>query len=131
MPRAKSRRPCAEFGEGRHRVWAEAMPAGEDIVIYIGGGEKAHVGSLSLADAGHAPLSASLPGHRDHLVSSRAAARVSKELGKTCVVVAGIHVDNATRPDIELLLNNSDKCLDLLIGMMKKERYQIFTGPTA
>jgi len=120
MPRTKSRRPYAESGGGRHKVWAEAIPAGEDIVIFIGGGERPHVGSLSLADAGHPPFSASLPRHKDHLVSSKAAARVSKELGKTCVVVAGIHVDGATNPDIELLLKNSDKCLDLLIGMVKK-----------
>jgi hypothetical protein len=45
--------------------------------------------------------------------------RVSKEMGKTCVVVTGIHIDNATKRDIELLLENSEKCLDLLIGIMK------------
>jgi hypothetical protein len=119
MPRAKNRRLYAKFGDGRHKVWAEAIAAGEDIVIFIGGGERPHVGSLSLADAGHAPFSASIPGHKDYLVSSKVATRVSKELGKTCAVVAGIHVDNATKPDIGLLLKNSDKCLDLLIGQLK------------
>jgi hypothetical protein len=119
MPRKKPSGPSAEFGEGRHKVWAEAVRAGEDLVIFIGGGERPHVGSLSLSTVGSAPVSASLPGHKDHVVSSRAAMRVSKEMGKTCVVVTGIHIDNATKRDIELLLENSEKCLDLLIGMMK------------
>lgn len=120
IDRAGSQRTRAEFGKGRHRVWAEAMPAGEDYVVFVGGGERPHVGSFSLSDAAHAPFSASLPGHKDHLVSGKAASRISKELGRTCAVVAGIHVDNATRQDIALLLKNSEGCIDLLIGMLKK-----------
>lgn len=119
MSGKRARRPFAEFGEGRHRVWAEAIAAGEDLVIFIGGGEKPHVGSLSLAAAGGAPVSASVPGHKDYVVSSRAAMRVSLETGKACVVVAGLHVEDASKSDIELLLKNTEKCLGALIGMIK------------
>jgi hypothetical protein len=120
MARKRAQRAFAEYGKGRHRVWAEAIYAGKDLVIFIGGGEKPHVGSLSLAAAEGAPLSVSVPGHRDYIVSNEAARRVSRETGKACVVVAGLHVDNAAKLDIELLLRNSDKCLSLLIEMMKK-----------
>jgi hypothetical protein len=120
MPRKMARRERSEFGEGRHHVWAEAIPAGEDLVIFIGGGDRPHVGALSLSDTAHAPFSASLPGHMDHVVSSKAATKVSRELGKTSAVVAGIHLDNATRGDIGTLLANADKCVDLLIGKLKK-----------
>jgi hypothetical protein len=120
MARKRALGRFAEFGEGRHRVWAEAIRAGEDLVIFIGGGERPHVGSLSLAAAEGVPISVSVPGHKDYIVSCDAARRVSRETGKACVVVAGLHVDNAIKLDIELLLKNSEKCLGLLIEMIKK-----------
>lgn len=111
---------AAESGEGRHRVWAEVVRAGEDLVIYMGGGERPHIGSISLSSAEGAPISASLPGHKDYVVSNRAAERVSRETGRACVVVAGLHVDGAERPDIDLLLANAERCLDTLIRLLKK-----------
>lgn len=120
MAGTKAGRPFAEYGKGRHRVWAEAISAGEDLVIFIGGGERPHVGSLSLASAGGAPLSASIPGHKDYLVSSRAARRVEQETGRTCVVVAGLHVEGASESDIELLLDNAEKCLGLLMPKIRR-----------
>ncbi len=131
MPRNDGHRLFSEHGKGKHRVWAEAVPAGQDVVIVVGGGERPHVGSLSLASAAHPPFSASVPGHKDYLVSSRAAARVSGELGRTCVVVVGIHIDNASKAEIELLMNNADRCLDLLIGALKNPRMNALTGPSA
>jgi hypothetical protein len=120
MPRTRSLTLHAECGTGRLRVWAEGIPAGDDIFVYIGGGEKPHVGSFSLSDASHAFFCASLPGHKDYMVSTKAASKLSQKLGKTCAVVAGIHIDNATKPEIELLLKNSDKCIELLIRKLKK-----------
>jgi hypothetical protein len=120
MARKRVQVPFAECGKGRHRVWAEAIVAGEDLVIFVGGGERPHVGSLSIAAAEGAPISLSVPGHKDYIVSDGWARRVSMETGKACVVVAGLHVDNGKESDIGMLLKNSEKCLDLLIGMMKK-----------
>lgn len=111
----KADRPFAEYGRGRHRVWAEVIAAGEDLVVFIGGGERPHIGSLSLASADCVPLSACIPGHKDYVVSSRAAKRVTKETGRSCVVVAGLHVEGASESDILMLLDNSEKCLDLLM----------------
>lgn len=121
MLRTRSRRLYAECGTGRLKVWAEVVPAGDDIVVFIGGGERPHLGSFSFCDASHASFCASLPGHKDYIVSAKAATTLSEGLGRTCAVVAGIHVDNATKQEIELLLENSNKCIDLLIRKMKAQ----------
>lgn len=120
MVRKRIQVPYAECGKGGHRVWAEVIVAGEDLVIVIGGGERPHVGSLSIAVAEGAPISVSVPGHKDYIVSDGWARRVFEETGKACVVVAGLHVDNAKESDIGMLLKNSESCLNMLIAMMKK-----------
>mgnify|MGYP001040875502 CR=1 FL=1 len=100
-----------ESGEGRHRVYLEVMRAGSDIVVYIGGGEKPHIGAVSICSEMGEPLTFSLPNHKDYLVSHKAAQTIFKETGRNTLVIAGIHVDEATEEDILELLKNSEECV--------------------
>jgi hypothetical protein len=100
-----------ESGEGRHRVYLEVMMAGSDIVVYIGGGEKPHIGAVSICSGTGEPLTFSLPNHKDYLVSHKAAQAIFKETGRKTLVIAGIHVDDASEEDILELLKNSEECV--------------------
>lgn len=100
-----------EFGEGKHRVWLISFNLGDDLLIVIGGGEKPHVGGISLCTGGR-PISISLPGHKDYLISHSAAWSIHRKCNRNVMVVCGIHVDNATEEDIEILLRNSQKCVE-------------------
>jgi len=105
----------AEYGEGKYRVWADVIPAGEDLVVFIGGGEKPHIGSASISEKGGEVFSMSVPEHKDYIVSSEAARRIAEAAGRRCLVVVGIHVKNASKRDIHWLLENSDKCINMLL----------------
>ncbi|MBC7113821.1 MAG: hypothetical protein H5T34_07425 [Candidatus Methanomethyliales bacterium] len=108
-----------ESGEGRHRVYLEAVSAGNDIVIYIGGGEKPHVGAISICTGRGRPFTISLPNHKDYLVSHRASQTIFNETGRSTVVIAGIHVDDASEDDIRKLLKNSEECVRSFLSSLK------------
>ena len=105
----------AEYGEGKYRVWADLIPAGEDFVVFIGGGEKPHIGSMSICEKGGEAFSVSMPEHKDYIVSREAAKRIAELTGRRCLVVVGIHVEGATKLEIKKLLKNASKCIELIM----------------
>jgi hypothetical protein len=104
-----------EYGMGRHMIWADFINAGDDLVVFIGGGECPHIGSWSVCDPGKEPLSMGVPCHKDHIISSKASKKIADISSRRCLVIAGVHTDGASRDDIEKLLGNSDKCVDMLL----------------
>lgn len=100
-------------GEGRLRVCLRATEAGEDLVVTIAGGESPHVGSVAMAvprpslrDPAVTSATGSvitLVGHKDDELAKPIAEFLAARLGRTVVVVAGVHVDRATLDDIERL----------------------------
>jgi len=111
--------PAAEYGEGKYRVWADVIEAGEDLVVFIGGGERPHIGSVSISERGSEAFSFSLPEHKDYIVSSEAARRISQATGRRCLVVVGIHVEEASKLDIQKLLEYSNKCINAFLKKAK------------
>lgn len=105
----------AEYGEGKYRVWADSIPAGDELVVFIGGGEQPHIGSVSIGEKTGEAFSFSVPAHKDYIVSNDAACRISEVTGQRCLVVVGIHIKNASKLEIKKLLENSGKCVDKLI----------------
>ncbi|HDI46960.1 MAG TPA: hypothetical protein ENF82_04060 [Candidatus Methanomethylia archaeon] len=107
-------------GEGRLQVSAFLIKVGEDYLIIICGGEKPHIGGFALSIEGNPPVAFSLPRHKDYLVAVKAASLISRSLGRTCLAVAGIHVENASREDIEKLIEHSEECVHELISTIQK-----------
>ncbi|MEM4657648.1 MAG: hypothetical protein QXX77_04410 [Candidatus Methanosuratincola sp.] len=110
----------ASFGEGRYQIFAEAIRAGDDILVFVGGGEKPHIGGFSLSEPSASPVSLSIPLHKDFVVSHQVSEKVSKATGKRCLAVAGIHIENATKEEISILVKNSMICTDILIELMRR-----------
>ncbi|MDH5807013.1 MAG: hypothetical protein QXW62_00340 [Candidatus Methanomethylicaceae archaeon] len=104
-----------EFGEGKHKVWLSSFNLGNELLIIIGGGEKPHIGSISLC-TGTPPISISLINHKDYIISHNAAWKIHKKYNCNVIVICGIHIDNATKEDIEILLRNSEKCIEKFIN---------------
>ncbi len=107
-------------GEGRLKVSAHLFKIGEDYLVLIHGGEKSHIGGLALSVKGSPPIAFSLPQHKDYLVAVKAASMLSRDLGATCLVVAGIHVENASKEEIEILVKRSEECIRLLIDFIRR-----------
>ncbi|MEW6541705.1 MAG: hypothetical protein AB1402_08860 [Bacillota bacterium] len=115
-------------GTGRHVVQAAATVTPDGVIVALLGGERPHVGAVALGlprpslddPAKVSSNVAVLPvlGHKDDEVARPAAARAARELNRTVVVVAGLHVDRAGQDDIELLVENAGQALTRLIELV-------------
>lgn len=104
-------------GCGSHAVEATAVLCGGDLSLALGGGEKPHIGAIaiavprpSLTGDGARSSSASvhcLPGHKEDLLARGVALDLAKQLGRTVVVTAGLHIDGASAQDIAQLEKNA------------------------
>lgn len=84
---------------------------GDDLVLMLTGGSKPHIGAVALAIPYKETSSASLLsvyGHKDGEIAKPLAEKVSKEIKKTVIVIVGIHLDNATKEDIQKFIDNSN-----------------------
>ncbi|MBS7250913.1 MAG: hypothetical protein KIH08_10065 [Candidatus Freyarchaeota archaeon] len=114
-----------EEGEGKCRVWAHFFFMGKDLVVGICGGEKPHIGALAVAEPrpsrnkpGVTSSTSSvitLYGHKDDIVAREAADILAREINRIVTVTAGIHVENATKKEIETLLENSRRLTKKII----------------
>jgi hypothetical protein len=102
------------FGRGKFKVWLSHQRIGEDHVFFLGGGERAHVGSVVIAQPGKEPQVILLEGHRDDVVLLPIAKLACEKYGTAVVVVGGVHVENASKEDIGRLVEN---CRHLLKEM--------------
>nr|WP_314002832.1 hypothetical protein [uncultured Paenibacillus sp.] len=77
---------------------------GEDHVFLVSGGQ-AHIGAIATACPSGEPAAKtgllSFPGHREAELALELAEMASIALGRTVAVVAGIHLDNPSKRDIE------------------------------
>jgi hypothetical protein len=115
------------LGKGRYRIEAEAHCIGKDIIVSIWGGTAPHIGSVaaavprpSLEDPVKKSATSSVinfVGHKDDTVARLFSEKIAAHFEANCVAAAGIHLDNATQKDIELVLKN---CRILCSQLLKK-----------
>lgn len=105
-------------------VEAEAVWIGADLLVFIWGGERPHIGAVaaaqprpSLADATRLSATASVltyVGHKEDVVVKQAAEALSAALNAHVVVTAGIHWDNLG-PEAIAIVN--DRCREIVAGL--------------
>ena len=98
-------------GEGRYRVWLEKKELDRGIVYILWGGEKSHIGAVVLKRPGEESQIIDIEGHYDLEVILPIAEKACEKYHRPVVVTGGIHIDNATRNEIEIIINN---CKELL-----------------
>ena len=113
----------ASFGEGKYRISGVAVPCGGDVSISLFGGTQPHVGAVSVAVYEPERCSATVStvtlfSHRDDFCSAPCAKRASIALHCTVSVSAGIHIDDAAQDELQVLLDNADRCCDILISQL-------------
>lgn len=96
-------------------VQLDSYEMGNDLVLILKGGEKYHVGAVAMAIPYKQTASTSLIsayGHKDGDVAKPLAEKVAKSLKKTIVFIVGLHIENASKDDIQKLIDNSNKIID-------------------
>lgn len=98
-------------GEGRLKVSLTAIPVGDDLCVILYGGEKPHIGCVTLSiprpSLRNSAVTSSTTsilnviGHKDDEVARHLSHLLASRLNKTVVVTCGIHVDQITADEIQ------------------------------
>ncbi len=109
-------------------VQAEAVRIGVDVLVYIWGGERPHIGAVaaaqarpSLAGDGSTSATASVlafPGHKEDVVVKTVAEALSARLNANVVVTAGLHWDNLQAEGIAAVLERCREITELLLAAL-------------
>ncbi len=106
------------YGDNRCAVTLKYFDIGEDLLVIITGG-KEHIGAISLMDNG---LYSSVvkSGHKDEMISKFVIKTISSVINKDIAVTCGIHIDNATKDEIETIFKNTEKCIEKFISIYRR-----------
>ena len=105
-------------GEGRYKIELTVTATQDGFIAHLMGGEKHHVGGVVTSvprpkkngegmtiDTWITPV----PGHKDTEVAKPVAEMICRGTNQVVVVVAGVHIKNAKKDEIDLLVAN---CLE-------------------
>jgi gallate decarboxylase subunit D len=111
-------------GQGRTLVRLLAVDMGKDLAVRIFNAG-AHIGAVAIGeyDPEHARSSVSVItrlGHKDDAIAQKAAYEISKNFQITVCVIAGVHIDNISKEEIEVILRNTSGIIQTFIGSYKK-----------
>lgn len=122
-------RIAAQVESGPYQLGAEAVRIGADVLVYIWGGERPHIGAVaaaqprpSLAQKERMSATASVltyPGHKEDVVVKYASEALATALGTNVVVTAGIHWDNLKADDIQTVVSLSRQLVQELESRLK------------
>lgn len=106
-----------DFTIEREGIKAEAhlIKAGEDLLVFLSGGDTPHIGAAVCCDAAGNAREAALPGHKDQIVMKTMAERLSKAAGCGICVAGGIHIDGITKDQILLVVELCERLTDEII----------------
>lgn len=122
----------ASAGSGKYRVTAEAKIIGTDIIVAIWGGTMPHIGSVavavprpSLTIPGATSATSSVlnfVGHKDEVVSKLFSENIASRLSRNCVAAAGIHIDKASREDINIITKNCEILCTRIMELLEEKK---------
>ena len=106
-------------GQGRTKVNLLTYCMGSDLVLCIYN-DNAHIGAVAIGEYDHNEQRASTSvitrlGHKDDVIAQRAAHLVSKATKRPVCVIAGIHLDDIAKEEIEELFENANIMVEELI----------------
>lgn len=101
-------------GEGKHKVFFHKYILDDDIILIVGGGQCSHVGGVVICEPGQPVKMLELSGHYDTVVLKPLAFAACKKYHKRVTVLGGIHIDTASKKDIEIIVNHCKKLEDYI-----------------
>lgn len=93
-------------GRGKYKVWLEEHRLTDERIYILGGGERSHIGGVVLKEPGKKIKMIKLQGHYDHIVLEPIAEEACRKYNTKVVAIGGVHVDNATKEEIDTLVKN-------------------------
>ena len=112
-------------GKGRARVSVTVNSLGSDLVVRIYN-QNAHIGAVAIGDYDYEHERASVSvitrlGHKDDALAREAAYLLSKSIRRPVCVIAGVHLDNITREEIDEILANTKIAISEIIDVCTQQ----------
>ena len=82
------------------------------IQVLIAGGDRSHIGAVSIVDEKSNLISHVFEGHKYHVISDRWAVKLYERFLVPVVVSAGIHYDKITPDGIKTVIEEIEKLLE-------------------
>lgn len=101
-------------GEGKYKVWLKEEKVGDGLLYVLGGGERTHIGGIVFCEPNKEPQVIRLEGHYDDIVLKTIAEASCQKYKKKVVAIGGVHVDNASKEEIDILVENCNNLVDKL-----------------
>ena len=113
-------------GEGRARVDVTVNSMGSDLVVRIYN-QDAHIGAVAVGDYDYEHERASVSvitrlGHKDDALAGEAAYLLSKSVRRPVCVIAGVHLDNITGEEIDMILSNTKLAVNEVINVWNQQK---------
>lgn len=87
----------------------------QGLVILLAGGDKSHVGAVTVAGETGTLNTIQLPGHKEAVLSERWAGAVFEKFQVPVVVEAGIHYDEASKEQIFKVVETAEEMLGVIL----------------
>jgi len=94
------------YGKGKYKVWLKQERVGDDLLFILGGGEQSHIGGMVVCEPDKTPQVIRLEHHYDYVILEPLAQAACQKYKKKVVVVGGIHIENATKEEIQHIVKN-------------------------
>jgi hypothetical protein len=113
-------------GEGRARINVTVNSMGSDLVVRICN-QDAHIGAVAVGEYDYEHDRASVSaitklGHKDDVLAREAAYLLSKSIRRPVCVIAGVHLDNITREEIDDILANTRTVITEIINVCTQQK---------
>jgi hypothetical protein len=113
-------------GKGRARVNVTVNSMGSDLVVRIYN-QDAHIGAVAIGDYDYKHERASVSvitrlGHKDDALAGEAAYLLCKSTRRPVCVIAGVHLDNITREEIDKIMANTKIAISEIINVFSQQK---------
>ena len=102
------------YGSGKYRIISNCFLCGEDLNVSVVGGIKGHIGACAIA------FLLGKDRHKEGALAEDTAKKLTSLFSCVATVSVGIHIDNAEKEEIELLVRNFEQCIKILIKKLRK-----------
>ena len=97
------------------KVWTVITRTDEGINITVAGGDKPHIGAISIVDKAGQVSTTVFPSHKEAVISEKWAKAFYERYQEPVVVSAGIHFDGITKDNIAKVVDECDLLLEKLL----------------
>lgn len=103
-------------------IYVQMAQTDEGIQVLIAGGDRSHVGAVTVVGKDGERHTLVLPGHKEAIITEKWADKIFAESRVPVVVTAGIHFDHITSEQIKMVLHTADQLLDdMILCIIKSE----------